>query len=112
MTFVQCISLRRAIPYLLAIGMLFCECSSSFAATVRGRISRGNYPAPYITVTLYSQQYGWSSPALTGFDGMYYLYNVPPGQYMLHLWFGGPQPLVYTITVQDPLTDLLPLSVP
>jgi hypothetical protein len=69
-----------------------------------------NVPAPYIHVTLLSQTNVKSTPALTGFDGMYYLYNVPAGVYRLEVWLG-PSPIVYTITVQEPLTDILPLIV-
>lgn len=57
--------------------------------TARGRIDRlgpgGVYPAPRVRVTLFSPTMGPSSPAYTNIDGMYYFYNVPPGDYDLQI---------------------------
>ena len=54
------------------------------ASTVRGRLLHINgYPAAGVAVTVSNQQAGRSSPAYAGPDGMYYLYNVPPGYYYL-----------------------------
>ena len=84
------------------------------AATVRGRLeNRNRYPAAYVAVTLYNQQMGRSSAAYTGADGMYYLYNVPPGDYYLEVWiYPGQPPLTYSIRVNDPGTDIPPIQLP
>ena len=106
-------SLHRLILCALFICLSFLETPNCIAATVRGRIvrSNGNFPVPYVTVTLASPERGRSAPAVTGFDGMYYLYNVPPGPYVLELWLGQ-RPATYPITVQDPVTDIPPLPFP
>jgi hypothetical protein len=72
------------------------------ASVVRGRLLRatpqGNYPAQQIRVTLNSQQYGRSNPTFSGSDGMYYLYNIPPGPYAVEVWVSN-QPLTTHIQV-------------
>jgi hypothetical protein len=85
------------------------------AATVRGRIDRiypngAVGPAPGIAVTVYNGVSGRSAPAYSGQDGIYILYNVPPGDYSLEVWTSN-VPTVYTIRVFDPLTDLPPISI-
>ena len=85
------------------------------AATVRGRLIHGSngYPAAGVAVTVYNQGVGRSSPAYTGTDGMYYLYNVPPGYYYLEVWiYPGGAPIVYQIQVAEPYTDIPPTGVP
>ena len=92
----------------------FCWASSSDAqTTVRGQLLRnGQYPAAGIQVTLNHTQYGRSSPTMTGGDGMYYLYNVPFGDYFLELWIANP-PIVYPVRVATaPFNDLPRFPVP
>lgn len=93
--------------------------ASCYAGTLRGRLDRRdsygrNIPAAYVHVTLYSQQQGRSSPAYTGVDGMYYLYNVPPGSYTLEVWvYPNRPPLTYGIQVYNqPYTDIPPILIP
>ena len=57
---------------------------------VRGRLDRpggpqGVYPAANQMVRLISPTRGASAPVTTGADGMYYFYNIPPGQYSLEI---------------------------
>ena len=96
---------------LVGLGAIFAYCDDSFAAMVRGRIQRGPYPVPYVTVTLFSSSRGRSAPSVTGPDGMYHLYNVPPGQYIIEIWLGG-RPVQYSINVGEPYTDYPPISIP
>ena len=92
--------------------------ASCYAGTVRGRIERRDaygrtFAAAYVQVTLYSQQQGRSSPAYTGVDGMYYLYNVPSGSYTLEVWVSPDRPLTYGIQVYNqPYTDIPPILIP
>lgn len=95
----------------LVVVYLLLSANSSYAAIVRGQLQRGAYPVPYVTVTLYSQANGRSAPSLTALDGMYHLYNVPPGQYLLEIWIGGPKPIVYKISVHEPYTDISPIRI-
>jgi hypothetical protein len=109
-------SIGRLTGLMLVVFMLS---AFTYASTVRGRLDRRDnygrmYPAVYVPVTLYQQGRGRSAPAYTGSDGMYYLYNVPPGTYSLEIWaYPNQRPIVYTIYVYDqPLTDIAPIQIP
>lgn len=96
---------------------------SAFAGqgtTVRGWLyrqdSRGNkYPAPGVQVRLTHPAYGPSAPASSGGDGMYYLYNVPPGDFVLEV---NVSPIirasirVYPWSPDQQTTDVPPIRVP
>jgi len=92
--------------------------ASAYAGTVRGMLFRRDgygrsYAAPYVGVSLYNQQIGRSSLAYTGSDGMYYLYNVPPGKYNLEIWLTPNRPISYTINVTNgAYTDIAPIEIP
>ncbi len=106
--------LRRFCLSLLVLGMFG---DAAFAATVRGRLDRrgpyGFYPAAGVAVTVNNPQMGRSSPAYTGTDGMYYLFNIPPGNYTLEIWpYPQTGPLLFPVTVNDPGTDVPPILVP
>lgn len=85
------------------------------AQTVRGQLIRatpyGPYPAPYVAVTLYSDRIGRSAPAYTSPDGFYFLYNVPPGQYVLEIWTSNIPVTSRVIVAPQPLTDIAPVTV-
>jgi hypothetical protein len=94
--------------------------AAAAAATVRGRLDRVNpqgfrYPATGVAVTVYNQYMGRSGASYAGPDGMYYLYNIPPGQYYLEVWIShDPRipPTVYPISVYEPYSDVPPIVVP
>jgi hypothetical protein len=99
--------------------VLFTLSAFTYAGTVRGRLDRRDYygriyPAVYVRITLYNDRVGRSAPAYTGTDGMYYLYNVPPGYYTLEIWrYPNQRPIVYTIQVSNqPITDIAPIQIP
>ena len=109
---------RINIVLVMSLLLTFVGTTSAQGATVRGRLDRrdGNgriYPATYVAVTLNSPNMGRSSPAYTGADGMYYLYNVPPGNYLLEVWaYPGRPPLTFNISVYDqPYTDINPILI-
>lgn len=77
---------NRFITAALLFIILFSSTIVYALTTVRGRVNRGVYPAAYVQVTLWSQRIGRSAPTYTGQDGMYYLYNIPPGLYTVELW--------------------------
>lgn len=81
--------------------------------TVRGQLlHQSQFPAAGIQVTLYNQTFGRSSPSITGNDGMFYLYNVPFGNYYLEVWMSNP-PQAYPVQVTgSPFHDLPRLPVP
>lgn len=85
------------------------------AQTVRGRIDRstsyGVYPAIQVPVTLFSMQRGRSAPAYTSREGFYYLYNVPPGQYVLEIWAYN-RPVTIPVSVYNqPFNDIPPVTI-
>jgi hypothetical protein len=108
-------STRRVLALLF---LVFAMTAAAQAATVRGQLVRGNgyggvYAVGYVKVTLWNESRGRSSPAVTGSDGMYYFYNVPPDIYYLEVWlYPGRQPLYYKIQVSDPATDIPRIVLP
>jgi hypothetical protein len=93
-------STRRLVGLVLVL-LIFS--AFTYAGTVRGRLDRRDgygriYPAVYVPITLYNERLGRSAPAYSGTDGMYYIYNVPPGTYYLEIWpYPYQRPIVYSI---------------
>jgi hypothetical protein len=87
---------------------------SAFAATVRGKLQDSQQqPKGYVAVTLYSSRTGRSAAVYTGADGMYYLHDVPAGEYFLEVWlYANQPPLTYKVTITDPGTDIPPIQLP
>ena len=84
------------------------------AALLRGQLIRiypngTRGPVPGVTVTVFRQDLGRSTPSVTDGNGMYYL-QVPPGQYWLEIWISNP-PRAYQITVFEPNTDIPPIVI-
>ena len=52
-------------------------------------------------------------PSITGVNGMYYLYNIPAGDYYLEVWVGN-SPIVYPVRIffGNPVQDLPRAVVP
>ena len=95
--------------------------ATASAAFLRGRLDRIDphngvrVAAGGVPVTVWSQATrARSSPATSGQDGMYYIYNVPAGVYYLEVWVNGlnGQPMVYQISVNEPYSDVAPIVVP
>lgn len=109
-------TLQIRIPVLLAIlvcGFAFVSRLEAQTTTVRGQLLKnGQYPAAGIRVTLNHPTFGRSSASTTGDDGMYYVYNVPYGDYYLEVWISNP-PLVFQVRVAGfPYSDLPRVAVP
>jgi len=104
----------RFSTFMAWIVLLLIGAASAQAAMVRGRLVHSNgYPAAGVAVTVFNQAVGRSSPAYAGPDGMYYLYNIPPGYYYLEVWiYPGGAPVVYQIQVFEPYTDLPVVMIP
>jgi hypothetical protein len=87
---------------------------ASHAQTVRGRIQKGQFPIIGVAVNVFSPNLGASGFSYTGQDGMYYLYNIPPGPYTLQVWaIPGSAPLQYQIVVYaQPFVDIAPIFLP
>ena len=88
------------------------------ASTVRGLLVRvtpqGRLPAAGIPVTVYRTDIGRSGVAYAGRDGMYYLFNIPPGSVSLEIWvYPNSPPMTFQIQVfNQPFTDIGPITVP
>lgn len=85
----------------------------------RGMLFRGStccqHRAQAVAVRVTHPQYGPSSFAYTGQDGMYYLYNVPAGKFTLEIWITNDERSVqrYPVTISDALVnDIPPIRVP
>jgi hypothetical protein len=112
-------SMHRSRFLILLMLLLASLAQPSIAGTslVRGRLERiapngQAFPAQGITVTVFNSQLGRSNPSNSGPDGLYYLYNIPPGPYTLEIWVSNP-PMVFQIQVLDqPNTDIAPIRVP
>lgn len=114
----------RSKVILVIIGLLLALtlATSAEAGTVRGRLVRqGNqYPAQGVPVTVFQKpsgpfpSLGRSSFTYSGRDGMYYLYNIPPGYYTLELWvYPNRPPWIYNILVYNlPYTDIGVIFIP
>jgi hypothetical protein len=97
---------------------LLCLTPTLTGAALRGRLermipNRGRVPASGITVTLANKQRGRIATSVTQQEGMYYL-NAPAGAYSLEVWVrgtGGP-PLVYSVQVREPYTDIPAIVLP
>ena len=81
--------------------------------TVRGQLlHQDQSPAAGIQVTLFSSAFGRSSPYMTSKDGMFYINNVPFGNYYLEVWVSKP-PQAYPVQItRSPFQDLPRLTVP
>src|SRR5262245_18670568 len=106
--------MKIRVSHLLALCAALFISLGAEAQTVRGKIMRatpaGPYPAAYVSVTLYSVSMGRSMPAYTTPEGFYYLYNVPPGPYLLEIWTSQ-RPVTSNVVIAPnrPLTDIAPI---
>lgn len=113
------ITIVRMLAVLVA-AMLLSTASVSATSIVRGQLVRvgpqgQSFPAAGIAVRVVNSQRGPSGFTYTGNDGMYYLYNVPAGNYSLEIWMSTDpgNRLVFNIRVYDqPYTDIAPIRVP
>ena len=99
---------------LVALLLSLCVAGSVAAQTVRGRVEfRNGFPAPGAAVRVVNSRLGPSSSAYTGFDGMYYLYGIPAGDYELQIFINGQLVVRRPIRVfAQPNTDIPPYRLP
>jgi hypothetical protein len=108
----------RLVSLLLLPAALLLAAHLAYGSNVEGRLDyRGSSgaisPAPHLQVNLVDPVQKRSSSTFTGFDGMYYFFNVPPGQYTLEVRTPRNKVLSYKITVRDqPSTPIAPIPIP
>lgn len=104
---------EKRICLLLTCAALAFASVAAHAASVRGQLVHKNgQPVAGITVTISDHKNYRSTPAQVGKDGMYYLYNIPAGQYYLEVWVNPKTPQMYQVTVTEPNTDMPRVTVP
>jgi len=96
----------------LWIGGLFAH-----AATVQGIAvcANQNTPAYNAAISVFRADIGQSNLAAVGENGVFYLYNIPAGIYVMQVWSrSNPSlaPLLFTVSVFEPLTSLPVLRLP
>ena len=107
-------AVRPVAHCLAAVLLALCVAADAAAQTVRGRVEfRNGYPAAGAAVRVINSQRGPSGYAYTGYDGMYYLYGIPAGDYELQVSMNGQLVLRQPIRVfPQPGTDLPPYLLP
>jgi len=111
---------RCGVKCVAAMALVLTIAAAAEAGTIRGRLyrktSQGDAPAQGVPVTVVhpDPRLGRSGVTYSGPDGMYYLYNIPPGRYTLEIWaYPNHPPQVYSIVVgQQAFTDIAPIAVP
>jgi hypothetical protein len=116
----------RRWKWFLVVGLLLLASElSAQQAVLRGRLQRagpsGWYPMSGLVVTVRAEVGGNRSlPAYSGYDGMYYMFGVPPGRYVIEVWYPNtPNPFIafpivvqYVMTPMGPLCDIIPINIP
>jgi hypothetical protein len=92
-------------------------CVRAKAATVQGVAfcSAAGRPAYNAAISVFRADIGQSNLAAVDTSGAFYLYNIPPGVYVLQVWSRvnpSQAPLLYQISVFEPLTSLPVLQLP
>jgi hypothetical protein len=87
--------------------------TDTYAQTIRGRLMKGSRPIIGVPVNVYSNVIGQSGFSYSGPDGMYYLFNIPPGQFILQIWdIPNVPPMQFQIYVHpQPWVDIAPIQV-
>lgn len=103
---------RRFCAAVLA-AMLLCNHIAA-AQSVRGQVQfRNGYPAAGVAVRVANARLGPSGMSYTGYDGMYYLNGIPPGDYRLEVYVNGHAVPPRQIRVfNQPGTDIPPYRLP
>ena len=110
-------STRRRLGIAFAVMLMAIAAAHAIAAagTVRGQLYRmvngKRVGANGIAVRLNHPQRGPSTSVYTNNEGMYFLYNIPPGQYTLEVTIAK-NVKKYQITVENkPYTDIAPIEI-
>jgi hypothetical protein len=109
---------RRALfSVVLGILLITVFAGVAGAANIRGRLERrtpqGLVPAQGVPVTVFRSDIGRSAYSYSGYDGMYYISNIPDGAYTLEVWaYPNSPPLTFTIrAVGGGITDIAPIVI-
>lgn len=99
---------RRHLLKAALAAVLAAAAAPAAAQAVRGQVVfRNGAPAAGVSVRVVSTQIGPSRPVLTGYDGMYHLGGIPPGNYRLEVSVNGqPAPPRNAVVFARPTTDL------
>lgn len=118
--------MKKVVPALLlarvtaGCGLCFTGLLSAHAATIGGSVAclAGNglrSPANLASVTVFRADIGRSNPSMVMPDGSFFLYNIPPGAYVLEIWSKinpGLPPRIFQVLIQEPVTKLPEINMP
>jgi len=120
-------SSQRLVRCSVLIAAILLAAQTALATNIRGRVQRmgpgGYYPAAGMSVYLAVYNHAarryvpHSSPAITGPDGMYYLYNIAPGNYSLIVQYPNRAFMSYPLSVPNMpnlpnvFFDIAPISI-
>jgi len=106
---------KRVICPIVFVGLASIGVPYARAATVQGAAVCQNGPAFNAAISVFRADIGQSSLSPVDGNGMFYLYNIPPGNYVLQVWSRtnpAASPLLYQISVFEPITSLPVLRLP
>lgn len=97
-------SSRLNIKVVISLILLFVT-TTCFSGSVQGKLEGfgpyGNYALARIAVTLSSDKMGRTAPSFTDSQGMYYLKNIPVGEYVLEIWPHEKDPITFPVVVES-----------
>lgn len=101
-------SVRTIIALLLSLLLILVLTTHVAAQMVRGQVVfRNGVPAGGVAVRVFNSQRGPSGTSYTGYDGLFYLSGIPPGDYDLQVMFKQqPMPPVRIRVFRQPYTDI------
>jgi hypothetical protein len=91
-----------------------CVSTDLYAQNIRGLLRKGDQPISGIAVDVFDPMLGASGVSYSGSDGMYYLFNIPPGKYTLRIHdIPNAPPRAFPIFVipQQPWINIPPIQV-
>lgn len=101
-------SVRPTAVLLLSLLLTLALTTQAAAQMVRGQVVfRNGVPAVGVAVRVFSPQRGPSGVSYTGYDGLFYLYGIPSGDYELQVMFNQrPMPSMRIRVFAQPNTDI------
>jgi hypothetical protein len=104
--------MRKTLSFLVILTAVSIA-SIAHAETVRGKIVYPDGVTPHVNVavTLESAGSGRSGTVYSGSDGMFYLENVPPGQYSMEIKSPNETRTVPVVVARKDVNDVAPVAV-
>lgn len=103
----------RLFAVIFVIFASICMSTNIYAQNIRGLLMRGPLPVGGVPVNVLSPTRGPSGFSYSRQDGMYYLFNIPTGRYILQVWdIPNRPPMQFRIIVYpQQWVDIAPIQV-